>query len=730
MDPSFIQQCLDALECPDVAALIQTNVPITHRHMITSCDPTAVLRLTSLFYEDGQPIFPQFQQDVLTLHHSYGAPLKLQLGSKRLKLFTHQLKALRFLRHCDAQFTKDLSYTRGLSGAVLVLKMGLGKTLVAMTYACMLPHPIHVPSSSRSSQSLQSTSSSSSSSSLSSTSASSSTSFSNYDDDEDENPEFPTLVVASKTVMTMWQLDGFEKFFLPNSVRILYLHKDWIKQDDIDALTREQIIQYDFVVTTYDVVLNLARQYPETLAGVLIYGRAGVWGENPNAVKDVFLRTRRNADHPEWTGIKILYGTPWKMDIADESQRYANPKTKTFRAMMGLYGYRKLCLTGTPIRNYKTDLWAQLRWMGYRGIGKAQHWRPMYMDIHNLHTCILTIDYPDTDITMPPRHDVKHELTFSPIENQVYQFVLAKAEEALDQMLQHKLDFVCVLALFTRLRQICIAPYLITTMSKRNGKVRGASTYAEEVLAELEADGPLWSQIKMRTGIAGMGSTKIQTIVSTIRALPKNEKVLIFSMFTSALDLMAGALEGLTDLSGGGGGGGGQKEFDETDADKSTITENLFAEQDFQTFSTSVQTDSNSIGYEQLDGDTKDRAETMRRFKTDPNCQVLLITYKVGSEGLNLTEANHVFLLEPWWTYAVPDQAMARAWRPGQTKPVTMHNMVVQQTIEDHVITICEEKKAMAATFMNHTTTLGDTVTETNTRLNAQMLQRILRRPS
>lgn len=630
---------------------------------------------------------------MLRLYQSNGVPLRLTVGSSPmpLKLFTHQLKALRFLRQCDVQYQQDPTYTRGVHGAITVLQMGLGKTLMAIAFALMLPNR-RVPSSPPGAA----------------------------------IPVFPTLVIASKTVMTMWQIDGFEKFFPSHRLRILYLHKNWMTRDAIDALTRAEIQTYDFVVTTYDVILHLGRIHPETLDGVLEYGREGVWGENSNAVKEIHLRTRQGADRPEWTGLRVLYGTPWKLVIADESQRFANPKTKTFRAMMGIYGARKLCLTGTPIRNYKTDLWSQLRWMGYQGVSKPQHWRPMYMRLHNLDTCILSINYQDTDIVMPPQTATKHHLTLTPFENRVYQFIFKKAQEALDQMLRRKLNFVCVLALFTRLRQVCIAPYLITTMSKRNrGGPSTSATYAEEVLAELEADGPLWTQIKDRNGPAGVHSSKIQTIVHTIRALPPGDKVLVFSMFTSVLDLVASALDGPEDTRG---------DDSSSSSNSSPVASATLFDDDMPPpwrapppAPHPSSAECTPIGYEQLDGGTADRVGTMHRFKTDPACKVLLITYSVGGEGLNITEANHVILVEPWWTYAVPMQAAARVWRPGQTKPVVIHDLIATSTIEEHVIEICEQKKAMAATFLLNTTVLGETVTQTSNSMGVAMLRRILR---
>lgn len=684
------QACLRALECPHLESKVAAGTPIERRAHIATCDPTAVLRLAALT-ENGLVVFPQFRDDVLRLHGCRGVPLKLHLGArdKPMKLFGHQLRALRFLRGANSKFNSDPTRARGMCGTILMMRMGLGKTATALAHAMMCPRPacpgnVH-----------------------------------------GENG-FPTLVVASKTVMTMWQLDGFEKFLEVDQVKVLYLHKDWMRADDIDRLDRATIVRYDFVVTTYDVVLTLSRRYPGTMTSVLEFGRAGVWGENPNSVKDVHVRTRPHADHPTWTGLKVLYGTPWELVIADESQRFANQKTKTFRAMMGLYGRYKLCLTGTPIRNYRTDLWSQFRWMGYNGVRKAQQWRPMYMGMHNLRERVLKIEYADTDIVMPPQVTERHAIEFSGVENCVYQFVLEKTQAALDLMLRRKLDFVCVLALFTRLRQVCIAPYLITSMSKRDNKPTAGASYTEEVLAELEADGPLWSVIKDRHGPAGIGSSKIQAILETIRAVPPGEKVLVFSMFTSVLDLVAGALDGPDPVATG-----------PIDAAAPVIHRDLFDDDDddeeasipsgVSASAPASVSASAAIGYEQLDGDTKDRGGVMRHFKTNPDIKVLLITYGVGGEGLNLPEANHVICVEPWWCPSVPDQAKARAWRPGQTRTVYMHDLVVHKTIEDHILAICKSKTEMTASFLSNTSTLGESVTQASSRLNAAMLCRILR---
>ncbi len=79
-------------------------------------------------------------------------------------------------------------------------------------------------------------------------------------------------------------------------------------------------------------------------------------------------------------------------------------------------------------------------------------------------------------------------------------------------------------------------------------------------------------------------------------------------------------------------------------------------------------------------------------FKNDINTQGLFLTYKVGSEGLNLTEATHCICIEPWWTNAVHNQAKARLWRTGQTKQVYVHNVIIKGSIEEKIVEICKGK--------------------------------------
>ena len=91
----------------------------------------------------------------------------------------------------------------------------------------------------------------------------------------------------------------------------------------------------------------------------------------------------------------------------------------------------------------------------------------------------------------------------------------------------------------------------------------------------------------------------------------------------------------------------------------------------------------------------------------------MFATYGVAGEGLNLVEANHVICVEPWWTYAVQDQAIARAARPGQTKTVVVHRVEAEETIEQRILALCDQKRAVAQRMLSSAGRLANPVAST-----------------
>jgi SNF2 family DNA or RNA helicase len=101
-----------------------------------------------------------------------------------------------------------------------------------------------------------------------------------------------------------------------------------------------------------------------------------------------------------------------------------------------------------------------------------------------------------------------------------------------------------------------------------------------------------------------------------------------------------------------------------------------------------------------LDGGTRDRKTVVEQFESDPKTPLFLISLKAGGLGLNLTAADYVFILDPWWNPAVEMQAIARAHRIGQTKPVFAYRMVAKDTVEEKVLELQEKKRELVETLL------------------------------
>ena len=102
------------------------------------------------------------------------------------------------------------------------------------------------------------------------------------------------------------------------------------------------------------------------------------------------------------------------------------------------------------------------------------------------------------------------------------------------------------------------------------------------------------------------------------------------------------------------------------------------------------------IKFTRLDGSTKDRASVVNEFQDEAGPPVLLVSLKAGGTGLNLTAADHVFLLDPWWNPAVEEQAADRAHRFGQERPVMVYRMVTKDTVEERILALQDRKRRIA----------------------------------
>jgi hypothetical protein len=111
--------------------------------------------------------------------------------------------------------------------------------------------------------------------------------------------------------------------------------------------------------------------------------------------------------------------------------------------------------------------------------------------------------------------------------------------------------------------------------------------------------------------------------------------------------------------------------------------------------------ESTGATYEYLDGQTRDRQQRVERFQNDEQCRLFLISLKAGGLGLNLTAADYVFLLDPWWNPAIEAQAIDRAHRIGQTKSVFAYRLIARDTVEEKVLELQRSKRDLADAIIN-----------------------------
>jgi hypothetical protein len=227
-------------------------------------------------------------------------------------------------------------------------------------------------------------------------------------------------------------------------------------------------------------------------------------------------------------------------------------------------------------------------------------------------------------------------------------FVLRRLKREVARELPPRTDLVLHVALDERERALYDSVRAATQKELVAQLSAGGS-----VLAALEALLRLRQAACHRALLPGQeadGSSKLEVLLENLEeAVSEGHKALVFSQWTSLLDLVEPHLRAA------------------------------------------------GIGFTRLDGSTVDRGGVVRAFQEDASVSVILLSLKAGGTGLNLTAADHVFLLDPWWNPAAEDQAADRAHRIGQERPVFVHRLVAENTVEERILLLQEKKRALSA---------------------------------
>lgn len=548
-------------------------------------------------------------------------------------LFPHQLEVLKWMRNREDSGGELC----GIMGGIIAIAMGLGKTLIAISHSILTPQSNPLSPS-------------------------------------------PTLIITTKTLISEWKTIGFEKFFGAR-VKVLYLHTDYSSSAVIGSLNSEVVSTYDFVVTTYDVCkmsYKSGRRIDYSHSGEKKRARS-----DGGEIKD------------EACGIHILHIFPWERVFCDESQTFANDKTQTFKSVVGIPARKgRWCLSGTVIRNCSGDLWSQLRFCGFRhsGAQSSVDWELNYSRIlgsYPIMDAICRMSNDSLSFDLPPRHDATEYIEPSSSVSHLYELLSNETIRTVCHMKNGVGSQSTSIALLSKLRQMLIAPYLLHPSSKRNPKKpvtvcgpRGANATLASILDQ-------WGEwLGDKDGKAGVKSPKIRYVTDKVSQMEPGDKLLIFSMFTCALDLVNYAIQKVN----------GYLPY-QVRAKKPHHQAHQTPDEGAKYI---VQVDGSVVG--------QDRAAAIDAFKKNPDVSIMVINGRVGSEGLNLTVANKTILLEPCWTPTITEQAVCRSHRVGQTRDVYVYRPVMRVKVEENMLRICERKGQLIHEIMNRDLTKKDLV--------------------
>lgn len=331
--------------------------------------------------------------------------------------------------------------------------------------------------------------------------------------------------------------------------------------------------------------------------------------------------------------IKMLQNFTFNYVILDESQAIKNPASRRYKAANLIQASNRLALSGTPIENSTFDLFAQMNFVNRGLFGSMASFKENYSN---------------------PIDKEGNDLMASELQKIVSPFVLRRTKENVAHELPPKTEDYIYCEMETEQRKVYEAyrnnykTKLLKTIDDQG--VQKSKLMVLEALTRLRqiCDSP---QLLSNDNIDCTESVKINEIVRHITNKTANHKILIFSQFVKMLTLVKSELDKL------------------------------------------------NIKYEYLDGkcSKSQREKSVNNFQEDDNLRVFLISLKAGGTGLNLTAADYVYILDPWWNPAVENQAIDRCYRIGQDKTVFAYRMICKNTIEEKIMNLQQKKNRIAA---------------------------------
>jgi non-specific serine/threonine protein kinase len=335
--------------------------------------------------------------------------------------------------------------------------------------------------------------------------------------------------------------------------------------------------------------------------------------------------------------IKMFKDVPYDYVVLDESQSIKNPQSQVAKASLLLTAKNRLALSGTPVQNNTFDLYAQMNFLNPGMLGSREFFMNEFA----------------TPIDKFQESEVKEQL-----RKLTYPFLLRRTKEQVAKDLPEKTETILYCEMGTEQSRIY--------EGYRN-------MYRSQILGMIDERGIERSQLHILQGLTKLRqicdspailneeehypnhSVKLEELAREIDENVGHHKALIFSQFLGMLGLIKHELE------------------------------------------------KRGIPYVYFDGSTssKDREAAIQEFQRNEDCRVFLISLKAGGIGLNLTAADYVYIVDPWWNPAVEQQAIDRTHRIGQTKNIFAYRLICKDTIEEKMLQLQERKRALAADLVS-----------------------------
>lgn len=377
--------------------------------------------------------------------------------------------------------------------------------------------------------------------------------------------------------------------------------------------------------------------------------------------------------------------------VLDEAQAIKNASSQSAKAARVITTNHRLALTGTPVENHLGDLWSIFEFLNPGVLGSHSNFSRLVRGPKRTSqprslnpVAALPEEQDPADQNGDGLEDGQaneadaHNAGVTKIAQALRPFILRRTKRQVLKDLPEKTEQTIICQMEPPQRKLydgLLKHYRQTLLgqadpgTKQSGTPGGGSTmFVLEALLRLR-------QAACHPGLidearAGEASAKMEVLSDRLEDLiEEGHKALVFSQFTSMLSLVKNRL------------------------------------------------DDQGIVYEYLDGQTRQRRERVERFQNDPDCPVFLISLKAGGLGLNLTAAEYVFILDPWWNPAVEAQAIDRTHRIGQTQRVFAYRLICQDTVEQRIAELQSRKQALAEAIIGEQTNLLSNLTRQDLEL-------------